>query len=269
MGKNSSPSLFFCRYTPAQDIFDAKMTDFSEYKNKIYNIVNEQYTCNKKPLSHQMAGVFERSDKRVLHFHFILLLPLSTNFVRDKLKERLNAYGNKEISVKQYDYTQTSFDTSCAYMSKGDLKVEIYHHKDGSQFINQGIDHYVEMYKNYDNKTDDDSKKAEKYKKFKFFKGIVYKNLEKIHKKSKLKLDTTECLSDILKWYNYDELRKICFKSITHHFLKEQVFYPFSQIAEMSVWLALQIKHSHGVDVDEEISEISRKKNERFQDIKE
>ena len=154
-------------------------------------------------------------------------------------------------------------------MSKGDLKTEIFHHKDNSQFINKGIDEYVRMYLNYGHAKKRNSPKAEKYKKFKFFKGIVYKNLEKIHKKSKLKLDTTECLSDILKWYNYDELRKICFKSITHHFLKEQVFYPFSQIAEMSVWLALQIKQSHGIDIDEILTEISNKKNERFQDIKE
>jgi hypothetical protein len=153
-------------------------------------------------------------------------------------------------------------------MSKGDLKTEIEHHKDGSQFINQGLEHYVNMYKSYGNKSQDNSKKAEKYQKFKFFKGIVYKNLENIHKKSKLKLDTTECLSDILKWYNYDELRKICFKSIVHHFLKEKVFYPMSQIAEMSVWLALEIKSSHGIDVDDIITEISNKKNEKYQDIK-
>jgi Flp pilus assembly protein TadB len=37
----------------------------------------------------------------------------------------------------------------------------------------------------------------------------------------------------------------------------------------MSVWLALQIKQSHGIDIDEILTEISNKKNERFQDIKE
>lgn len=268
--KISPYHLFFCRFTPDQSLFDAQMTDFSDYKKKIYAICNESYSARKQKLDHQMVGVFERSDKGVLHFHFILLLPLSTNFVRDKLKERLNAYGNKQISVKQYDYTQESFDTSCAYMSKGDHKTELYHYFTKEQYFeNKGLDHYVLQFKSYGNKTDDDSKKAEKYKKFKFFKGIVYKYLEKLHKSSKLKLDTTECLSDILKWYNYDELRKICFKSIVHHFLNEKVFYPMSQIAEMSVWIALEIKHSHGIDVDDIITEISNKKNEKFQDIKE
>lgn len=266
--KISQPNLFFIRYTPDNSIFPATMTDFSEYKKKIYAIVNEPFEARKQICKHQFSGVFERSAKGILHFHFILLLPLSTNFIRDKLKDKLNAKGNKQISVKQYDYTQESFDTSLAYMSKGDHKTEIYHYESEHHFDNKGLDHYIKMYNNYDNKKDDKSKKAEKYQKFKFFKGIVYKNLENIHKSSKLKLDCTDAMHDILKWYNYDELRKICFKSIVHHFLNEQVFYPMSQIAEMSVWLALQIKYKHGIDVDEIITEISNKKNEKYQDIK-
>jgi hypothetical protein len=217
-----------------------------------------------------MVSVFERSSKGVLHFHFIFVLPMSENFLRDSLKKKLEAYGNKMLSIKKYEFTQESFDTSCAYMSKGDIQTELEYSFSGSKlyFKFKGIDHYAQMYKTYDNKKDDNSKNAEKHKKYQFFLSLVHKNLEKTHKKSKLKIDTNISITDILKWYNYDDLRKFIFKTIVHHYIQEMVFFPFSQIAEMSVWLALKLTQDNGTCIDEQISEIAEAKNEKYTNIK-
>lgn len=262
----SKPNLFFSRFTPEQSQF-TNMTDFSLYKKKIYNIINEGFILRKQSVDFQMVGIFETSRDGVLHFHFLFIVPMSENFLRDSLKKKLDAYGNKMISLKRYDCTQESFDTSCAYMSKGDPKTEFYQ-TTYKQFNFKGLDHYSEMYNNYDKKQHDNNPKAEKHKKYQFFLSLVHKNLEKTHKKSKLKSDTKFSIKDILSWYNYDDLRKFIFKTIVHHYIKEMVFFPFSQIAEMSVWLALKLTQDNGKCIDEEIQEIGEAKNEKYTKVK-
>merc|ERR1711981_1314284 len=133
------------------------MTDFSDYKNNILDIINEGFILRKQAVDFQMVSVFERSHKGVLHFHFIFVLPMSENFLRESLKKKLEANGNKMISIKKYEYSQESFDTSCAYMSKGDIQTEFHQYFYGSKlyFIFKGLDHYIQMYKTYDKKDDD------------------------------------------------------------------------------------------------------------------
>ena len=259
--------LFFCRFTPA-DQSPYEELESQTLIDKIYDISNQKFTSNKQLINHQSAMVKEVSKKGKHHYHFCFVIKLSINSLRDQLKKRLDAYGNKSISCKEYECSQTSFDLSCAYMLKGDETVTInyYNIEQEIPFQILGNQDLIKLWIQHPTKSSKESEMDKKRKKFKFYKGLVCKYVEKTHKKSKLKHDTKHSIDTILSWYSYLEIRKLAFRAITLYNLNEGVAGNFAAIGEMSNWLALSIIHNQKIDPTEHIDQIYEKKMEKYQD---
>ena len=259
--------LFFCRFTPTDQ------TPYEELESqilidKIYDIANQPFTSNKQLITHQSAMVKEISKKWKHHYHFCFVIKLSINSLRDQLKKRLDAFGNKSISCKEYECSQSSFNLSCTYMLKGDDKVTINYYNIGTEIPFQiiGNTDLVKLWVQHPQKSRKESEMDKKRKKFKFYKGLVCKYIEKQHKKSKLKHDTKHSIDTIFSWYSYYEIRKLSFRAITVYNLNEGVAGNFAAIGEMSNWLALSMIHNQKKDTTDAINEIYEKKMEKYQD---
>lgn len=257
--KYSEPTLFFVRYTPKNLSLNEVVDE--NYLTSIYDRVNQPYHIKNKELLHQMSGVFEYSKKGVPHFHFCLVLPLSINSLRDQLKLRLDASGNKEISLKKYPYNQESFDQSNIYMSKGNPNSKMYASQfQECYFVYLGNEEYSKLWKNYDHKSSNKTQKSKINEKFEFFKAIALENIKKQHKHVFLKeLD----LKEILYTHSHKTLYTIIFKTIVKWYLSENSWSNFGHISEISNWLSLSIRGEY-YNVDDDIIDIAMTKYEKY-----
>ncbi len=255
--KYSDPNLFFCRYTP---------TNFSSeenYLSSVYDRVNQPYTIKNKELLHQMSGVFEYSKppKNTPHFHFCIVIPLSINSLRDQLKKRLDAHGNKEISLKKYECNQESFDKSNIYMSKGNPKAQMYATEfQECYFVYLGNEEYSKLWVNHERKSSSKTQKSKINEKFEFFKAIA---LEKIKQAHILHFSGETVLKDVLYTHSHKTLYTIIFKTIVKWYLSENSWSNFGHISEISNWLALSIRGEY-YDVDDDILDIAMTKYEKY-----
>lgn len=257
--KYSEPNLFFIRYTPKN------FSTEENYLDSVYDRVNQSYLIKNKEMLHQMSGVFEYSKKRVPHFHFCVVIPLSINSIRDKLKTRLDAKGNKEISVKQYEYNQESWDKSQVYMIKGDPLLEDpqfkLYEKDSKYFNFLGVPEYAKMWKDYTKKDNQKTQKSKINEKFEFFKAMALENIKKEHI---LHFSGTSVLKDVLYTHSHKTLYTIIFKTIVKWYLSQNSWSNFGHISEISHWLSLSIRGENNFDINEDILDIAMTKYEKY-----
>lgn len=226
--------LFFVRYTP--DIPMEGIGKVPDYQNKIFAKVNEPYSYNKRFHPHQAFGVMEYSKKDVLHFHFLLCIKGSITTVRSALKTRLNATGNKMMSIKEYPYSESSFDKSLVYMYKGNPNTKLLVYEYGlvrcdTDYKDKGALYYASAWVcPPSTKTASQKQRDEKYK---HYRELVIDMLNKERRDM--------FMDKYLYKLGLEKLKVKIFKRLVYEKLRAQNFGNFRAISEMTQWLALDL----------------------------